>query len=1199
MMHSNRAYLPSPRMYSAVVPGIPSPTLPPSSAASLPGLPQRGSDQGHTSPAYEAYHRDGGGGGGNAGGDSRVGNGNVAAVIAQAYANRTSSDKAQTAATMAYAARMQQEGFPYGLSGVPHMPSYNYGSELYNYVSNGFPRKSRICSYCAKVFTRSTTRRYHEKRCPLLRAAGSLMKGNNGAGGPPSAIANGPSDDGHGLTNGGTPPSSRPPPLIAVNRGETSPTSPTTHPAPSPSNNALSTSASTSYNGLAAVKNHNNNNNHHDGNSHSTATSAGLAPMGRPPHPSLNSPSQFYGGMYGSQQHVPPGVSTSPASLAAHLAAAQSPMDLNRNSVLSASIKQEVENGEPGSDTELLRNHKLGSRGDDGQSHGQHQQQQPMFSPLSATSRSPSGSRSRSEEEEAEGESEDGDSSFKAPGVKADTDMYSDPAFRQYYIAKLTAMQAARGNSAAPNFPSYANNSTLDKVSTAAEHDYRYASPSDKEEESLRDGDSSYRDEEDTDRYPATVEADDDVEVAAAAAVGTEEGKKCGICNQEFEKMDRLRTHERVHQKYKPNACRFCQQRFIKPSMRIAHQRLHSGKYSLGCVVCGLHMLTRFGLRQHVHREHYNPASSAVTFCRYCETHIDSVHDLRRHFHTHRHQVPRSERESIRYLRSPVPARSLSPLGGEEDEEEEEEEASQELPPPSNDSKTSQDSPMEVGSEPPPLLGPILPRGAAAAEGRPNGKVGGSREKEWCRICEKDFPKSFMRYHEREHADQKPYECPLCKKRFGYKNNMKSHMKLHAGIKPYQCSICLAKFTRGSTLRRHARRHGVNSDSIWDLFVKKNGGSMQDRAMLLNQARDTANAMAAAKGQGQGSPPMAGSRAMKADPALMASMRKGGNEGKGYDMRGYSPSGPVPQGLYNAYSSFPPAAAVTQAMLQPYMAAQQYLGYAAAFPTAAPAAPPSLPQQQQQPPPPPQSQAMQSDALDFSMPDKQRRRNSSSSSTSAQRPPSTASQSAYPTMERSPGYPPVSSAGSEGRRCHPNHAEMMEEEGEAVARGNGIAHNDSYSQRSSNSCGGGGRPSLGETVESYLETGGGGRHASQHPYHAQDFGAQVTLCCAHPPNEASTHSPPRSSHHHHHRPLDMSSPVKPRMEGIQHESLASLMSSGRLFRCPHCDCYFTDYTMFLLHQKIHLPDQPFTCFLCQEDCQDKMAFSKHLLDHLR
>lgn len=65
------------------------------------------------------------------------------------------------------------ESFPYGISGVA-MPDYGYTGNVYNYSRKSFPRKSRVCCYCGKTFTRSTTRRYHEKRCPLLRNAGGV-----------------------------------------------------------------------------------------------------------------------------------------------------------------------------------------------------------------------------------------------------------------------------------------------------------------------------------------------------------------------------------------------------------------------------------------------------------------------------------------------------------------------------------------------------------------------------------------------------------------------------------------------------------------------------------------------------------------------------------------------------------------------------------------------------------------------------------------------------------------------------------------------------------------------------------------------------------------------------------------------------------------------------------------------------------------
>ncbi|XP_064597432.1 zinc finger protein 236-like [Liolophura sinensis] len=59
--------------------------------------------------------------------------------------------------------------FPYGLSGVSvSEPAY--------YADYG--RKSRMCMYCGKVFTRSTTRRYHEVKCRSKRKVGDYNTNN-------------------------------------------------------------------------------------------------------------------------------------------------------------------------------------------------------------------------------------------------------------------------------------------------------------------------------------------------------------------------------------------------------------------------------------------------------------------------------------------------------------------------------------------------------------------------------------------------------------------------------------------------------------------------------------------------------------------------------------------------------------------------------------------------------------------------------------------------------------------------------------------------------------------------------------------------------------------------------------------------------------------------------------------------------------
>jgi hypothetical protein len=130
---------------------------------------------------------------------------------------------------------------------------------------------------------------------------------------------------------------------------------------------------------------------------------------------------------------------------------------------------------------------------------------------------------------------------------------------------------------------------------------------------------------------------------------------------------------------------------------------------------------------------------------------------------------------------------------------------------------------------------------------------------------------------------------------------------------------------------------------------------------------------------------------------------------------------------------------------------------------------------------------------------------------------------------------------------------------------------------------------------------------------------QVTLCCSASPRSANSACAPNGNGTHDSGTnpqrrnsmsgaLDMlRSPVRSSSRGssggggggdLQHESLAFLVSSGRLFRCAHCDCFFSDYSMYAMHQKLHLPDRPFTCCICHEDCRDRVAFSKHLLGHL-
>ena len=73
-----------------------------------------------------------------------------------------------------------------------------------------------------------------------------------------------------------------------------------------------------------------------------------------------------------------------------------------------------------------------------------------------------------------------------------------------------------------------------------------------------------------------------------------------------------------------------------------------------------------------------------------------------------------------------------------------------------------------------------------------------------CPECKKRFvTKTELTRHSRVHSDDRPHVCNICGKKFRQPGHLHTHKLLHSGERPYGCSLCDAKFTTSSLLKNH------------------------------------------------------------------------------------------------------------------------------------------------------------------------------------------------------------------------------------------------------------------------------------------------------------------------------------------------------------------------------------------------------------
>ena len=903
-----------------------------------------------------------------------------------------------------------KDSFPYGISGVP-MPNYGYQGDVYQFTSNGYPRKSRTCSYCGKVFTRSTTRRYHEKRCPLLRAAVSSYMGDDNSGSSLQSRVRGAELTSHTYTGQGQ---SLAPSLSGTGRSN-DPQELATSVLKSPplSEKRVSGEYLSGYQTSVIVK--------------------------QEPHESEGSALSSY--------------SDRKQSLA----------------------QESSENRLRFSPESAGSGHKLDSL---------------TLSPGYASGMDLTKSPSRTTSGHKEGDD--------------DTSVLNDDYLREHYKVQsdseldidrgqLPSISSLRRQEISPRpHGSY-------KIDLIRENNLN-SDPDNKMEVPDVIGDSL---EEEVEKGVFNnVESGEIVHDLADKEHKVIGSHKCGLCGKCFESSGKLHLHEQIHIKFRPYCCKFCGQRFAKSALRIAHEKTHNGIDTTHiCAVCGSSFTRKYSLKLHMRRWH----QEGPWLCRHCGKASLTQMELKTHLYSH--NLPRMERESLLYMPD-VPLN----YGAAKDLD-----------------IDGQDVPKEYNGD---------SGGTAATEGS---EVMSQQEMEMCTECGRDFPKGYMRYHLKSHEAQKPYSCPICAKRFGYKNNMKSHIKLHTGVKPFCCKVCGAKFTRGSTLRRHARRHGIIADSVWDLFVKSNYGAGKSGPgnKSINNKMDTTTTSVDTEG-------------ISATTSSSSTQPGHGNVlgDTNYLDSSISPttSHTTRPSLYPLYASLgqipPPGLYSSLSSSTSYLQHLPHtMGYSASSHT------------------PPQ----QLDALNLSL---------------QKAPDQNSDQSSYSNMsvERSRSRS-RSLSGSENQR------KPFSLSGKFGLRDVGIQVNTCCHARRGTSS-----SETPTATPSATPTASTQRPASTTPIPESPKNLAVTPYIVTSPTQ---------------RPSDVDS-TSPALsvssvKDYSMETISSLISSGRMFKCFHCECYFSEYAMYRIHSKLHMRDftRPFVCLVCGEDCYDRVYFALHLSEHLR
>jgi len=110
---------------------------------------------------------------------------------------------------------------------------------------------------------------------------------------------------------------------------------------------------------------------------------------------------------------------------------------------------------------------------------------------------------------------------------------------------------------------------------------------------------------------------------------------ECGVCKKEFNKLEVLRRHSKIHEKDKEYKCSYCNKCFDRRDVLNDHLRNHTGEKPFQCTICHKKFTRGFVLLRHM-RTH----NAGLYKCEFCMKTFDRKDTFRDHVRNHTGEKP-------------------------------------------------------------------------------------------------------------------------------------------------------------------------------------------------------------------------------------------------------------------------------------------------------------------------------------------------------------------------------------------------------------------------------------------------------------------------------------------------------------------------------------------------------------------------------